>query len=193
MIEIGDFFDTLADRWDEICIHDEAKIEEIMSLATLRPGMRILDVGCGTGVLERFLLPTRPEKIVAVDLSARMIEKAREKYGTPIVDFRCADVMDLTDEPFDLIMAYSVYPHFEDPEGTIRKFSQLLKPGGELLICHSQSRDRINGHHEKNAEKQSMGLPPAHVLAEKLMPFFSIEHTTDNDRLDIVKGRKTQI
>ncbi len=190
MIYIGDFFDTLADRWDELCTHDSEKLNYIINESLIRPGIKILDVGCGTGILESFLLTHCPEKIVAVDLSPKMIEKARLKYGTPLVDFRCMDVADLTNETFDLIFAYSVYPHFEEPGDVLKKLSNLLNPNGELVICHSESRSKINGHHQKNAGKQSEGLPPVHELAELMKPWFDIRHMEDNDKLYMINGIK---
>ena len=89
MNKVADFSDTLADRWDELCYHDPEKLNDILQRTGLRKGLRILDIGCGTGVLESYLLPYSPLQIVGVDISPGMIEKARSKYATPIVDFRC--------------------------------------------------------------------------------------------------------
>lgn len=109
---IAGFFDALADRWDELCYHAPEKINQILEQTTLHKGLRILDVGCGTGVLEQYLLTYSPAHITGIDISPRMIEAAQNKYATPIVDFRCMDVMELKDEQFDFIIAYSVFPHF---------------------------------------------------------------------------------
>ena len=95
MNKVADFSDTLADRWDELCYHDPEKLNDILRRTGLRKGLRILDIGCGTGVLESYLLPYSPLQIVGVDISPGMIEKARSKYATPIVDFRCQDVRDI--------------------------------------------------------------------------------------------------
>lgn len=51
MNKVADFFDTLADRWDELCYHDPEKLNDILQRTGLRKGLRILDIGCGTGVL----------------------------------------------------------------------------------------------------------------------------------------------
>lgn len=84
MNKVADFSDTLADRWDELCYHDPEKLNDILRRTGLRKGLRILDIGCGTGVLESYLLPYSPLQIVGVDISPGMIEKARSKYATPI-------------------------------------------------------------------------------------------------------------
>ena len=105
MNKVADFSDTLADRWDELCYHDPEKLNDILRRTGLRKGLRILDIGCGTGVLESYLLPYSPLQIVGVDISPGMIEKARSKYATPIVDFRCQDVRDIRGKSFDYILS----------------------------------------------------------------------------------------
>lgn len=187
---IADFFDTLADRWDELCYHDPEKLDYILHKTGIRKGLRILDIGCGTGVLESFLLPHSPRQIVGVDISPGMIAKARSKYATPIVDFRCMDVMDLDDGLFDYVIAYSVYPHFQEPEKLIAHLAGLLPAGGELVICHSESRDKINGHHDKHAGKLSDGLPPVEELARMLSPCFTINAMEDNERLYMISATR---
>ena len=192
MNKIAEFFDTLADRWDELCTHDPEKLNHILQNTGLRKGLRILDVGCGTGVLESYLLPYTPQRIVGVDISPGMIEKARSKYATPIVDFRCADVLDLQGESFDYIIAYSVFPHFPEPEKLISHLAGLLTAGGELVICHSESRDKINGHHDKHAGRLSEGLPPVEELTGMLSPFFTVNKAEDNERLYMISATRKQ-
>ncbi|MFQ9022066.1 MAG: hypothetical protein ACLR6J_13485 [Parabacteroides merdae] len=62
MNKVADFSDTLADRWDELCYHDPEKLNDILRRTGLRKGLCILDIGCGTGVLESYLLPYSPYK-----------------------------------------------------------------------------------------------------------------------------------
>ena len=151
-----------------------------------------VDVGCGTGVLEKYLLTYSPAHITGIDISPRMIEMAHNKYATPIVDFRCLDVMDLKNEQFDFIIAYSVFPHFEQPDKLIAHLASLLIPGGELVICHSEGRESINGHHNKQANRISFGLPPAREVAALMEPFFHIQEIEDTDELYIVSGIRNQ-
>lgn len=188
MNDIVGFFDTLADRWDELCHHDPAKIQYILNQTHLRKGSRILDVGCGTGILESFLLPYAPSRIVGVDIAPRMIRRAQYKYATNLVEFRCLDVMDLHDERFDIIFAYSVFPHFGNPTKLIAHLASLLEPEGELVICHSESKEQINGHHTKHAGLLSFSLPPARELATWMEPYFQIAALEDNEQLYLVKG-----
>ena len=188
MTVIADFFDALADRWDELCFNAPVKINYILEQTSLHKGLRFLDVGCGTGVLEQYLLTYAPVHITGIDLSPRMIEEASRKYATPIVDFRCMDIMDLKDEKFDYIIAYSVFPHFEYPDQVIDHLANLLVSGGELVICHSEGRENINGHHNKQANRISFGLPPAREVAALMEPYFHIDAMEDSDQLYMVSG-----
>ena len=82
-----------------------------------RPGMRILDVGCGPGDLVPFFPDT---EYVGFDLSQPYIDEARRRFGAPRVTFHCADVNDaafLHDEaPFDLAIALGLLHHLDDHE-----------------------------------------------------------------------------
>ena len=171
MNKVADFFDTLADRWDELCYHDPEKLNDILQRTDLRKGLRILDIGCGTGVLESYLCPIPLTNRGSGYLSGND-QKARSKYATPIVDFRCQDVRDMQERSFDYIIAYSVFPHFQKQSPIL---AGLLPVGGELVVCHSESRDRINGHHDKHAGKlgriASRGRGGTHVI-----PFLHCQH-----------------
>lgn len=193
MNRISGFFDALADRWDELCFHDPEKITYILEQTTLHKGLKILDVGCGTGILEQFLLTYSPIHITGIDISPRMIEQARNKYAVNTVDFRCMDVMELKDEQFDFIIAYSVFPHFEHPEKLISHLAGLLVSGGELVICHSEGRNMINGHHTKQANRISFGLPPAREVATLMEPYFHIQEMEDTEDFYVVSGIRSQL
>lgn len=95
------------------------------------------------GILESYLLPYEPRQIVAIDIAGQMIEKARMKYPDhPLIEFLQEDAMSYEGKGFDYIILYSAYPHFMRPERLIEHMSGLLAPGGKLVICHSESKER---------------------------------------------------
>lgn len=191
MNQIAAFFDTMATEWDAICCHNPEKIRTILSLAEIRRGADILDVGCGTGILESFLLPYRPRQVTGIDLSPEMIARARAKYRDreDTLRFRCRDLMEIRDEAYDYLLIYSVYPHFPDPRKLIRHAAGLLRPGGKLVIAHSESKEQINRHHGQLAGGGiSSVLPPAREVARLLEPYFRIEVTIDTEALYMVSG-----
>lgn len=191
MNELELFFDTMADRWDTFCVHDPERIRMILELSDLQMGARILDVGCGTGVMGRFLLRYKPSRIVGIDLSGQMVERARIKYyDHPEMVFRQADAYTFDGETFDYIILYSAYPHFMRPGRLIGHLKDLLVPGGKLVICHSESKERINRHHERHAKQLSLPLPSAHEVAALMEPHFDIRGIVDTEKLYLVYGER---
>ena len=191
MNQIETFFDTMAERWDAVCVHDPGKIRTILDRTNLRQNARIPDVGCGTGILESYLLPYEPRQIVAIDIAGQMIEKARMKYPDhPLIEFLQEDAMSYEGKGFDYIILYSAYPHFMRPERLIEHMSGLLAPGGKLVICHSESKEKINTHHHRHADRLSLPLPPAREVAALMEPYLLPLVVEDTEQLYIVCGKR---
>lgn len=95
---------------------EEAHFEKLMSLDK---NMNTLEVGCGTGRWA-FYLADKVKKVVAIDLSDKMIEIAKKKQrnsSVKNVEFHCISVMDFdTDEKFDLIYFSGVLQYIKDKD-----------------------------------------------------------------------------
>ena len=146
------FFNEKADIWDEICVHDQKKVEYIVRKTGVFGDERILDVGTGTGVMiPHYIRHLTGGSVVAVDYSERMIEMARSKFPEndfPMISYVVSDLYDLKYEnEFDLVVCYSCFPHFVDQPRAIEILSQALKKGGRLVVAHSDSARKINGVH----------------------------------------------
>jgi len=102
-------------------------------------GGRALDVGCGPGILLPHLLD-RGHSVVAVDLSANMLTKARKAVEHhPAVDalslhVASADQLPLRDETFDLITCIGVLSYLPSADAAISELARLLRPGGVLVL-----------------------------------------------------------
>jgi 2-polyprenyl-3-methyl-5-hydroxy-6-metoxy-1,4-benzoquinol methylase len=103
--------------------------------AGLGPGVRALEIGCGTGLFTQYFAATGAE-VLAVDISEELLEVARRK-GLPAdrVQFVCSRFEDLAlDRGFDAVIGSSVLHHL-DLEPSLAAIRQLLRPGGTLSFA----------------------------------------------------------
>jgi ubiquinone/menaquinone biosynthesis C-methylase UbiE len=100
--------------------------------ATLAPGA-VLDAACGTG-RHSAELAARGDRVIGVDRSPAMLEKARAKL--PQTDFREGDLAALPVDSgsFDAVVCALALVHLPDLSGPMAEFSRVLRPGGRLLI-----------------------------------------------------------
>ncbi|WP_299534351.1 class I SAM-dependent methyltransferase [uncultured Streptomyces sp.] len=102
-------------------------------------GLRVLDLGCGTGASTAALLTAAPDaEIVAVDASAGMLERAAAKDWPGHVSFVHSPVEKLAADalggPFDAVFAAYLFRNVTDPDDTLATARELLTPGGRLAV-----------------------------------------------------------
>jgi 2-polyprenyl-3-methyl-5-hydroxy-6-metoxy-1,4-benzoquinol methylase len=101
----------------------------------LRPGLDLLDVGCGPGTLTVDLARrVAPGRVLGVDTSADVVEAARAYAAgagpaAARVSFRSGDFRELAGS-FDVVHAHQVLQHLRDPVGALRSMATLARPGG---------------------------------------------------------------
>ncbi|MCU0610756.1 MAG: class I SAM-dependent methyltransferase [Candidatus Eisenbacteria bacterium] len=166
------FFDDLADRWDDVCDIKRvaASIRAGLAGMGIRPSECIVDIGCGTGTLLRCLLDVLgPEgRVHAVDISPRMIERARAKIVDPRVSFTVtsADRLPVPDASVDRVFCFSCWPHIDQPEPVLAEFARVLRAGGTVSIWHADGKEIINGIHQNAGEAVASDvLEPGEELA----------------------------
>lgn len=104
----------------------------------LRGNERILDLGCGTGELERHIQCKWPGvTVVGVDLCQKMVSHARAKVSQELpIRFLCANAQNLPfpDGVFDLVVSSSAFHFIPDSEGALREIKRVVVPGGHIVI-----------------------------------------------------------
>lgn len=152
---IQQFFNERADGWDEmVCPEHPLRLADLIERLHMSAGATVLDVGTGTGVLVPLLARQVGDRgtIVAVDIAFRMLLQVRSRCASrDCVLVAQADALTLpvACRAFDWVMCNSCFPHFEQQAAAVAEFARVLKPGGSLVICHTQSRKVINDHHAK--------------------------------------------
>ncbi len=122
-----------------------AKLELICEKLGLRPGMRLLDVGCGWGSLVIHAAAHHGVEAVGITISAEQAALARERVRAAGLDdrveVRLQDYRDVHDGPFDAISSIGMFEHVgrNRMEEYVRDLHRLLRPQGRLLN-HAISR-----------------------------------------------------
>jgi ubiquinone/menaquinone biosynthesis C-methylase UbiE len=170
---IRTFFNQRAVIWDEtVAEKDRNKLRAMAGRLNIAAGAVVLDVGTGTGVFLPYLLDKLGHSghIVAIDVAEEMLRHATAKGFDGYVDFLNADVqhVPLPDAVFDCVVCYSSFPHFQNKPRALREMRRVVKDGGRLFICHTSSRDHINGIHCEIPEVASDLIPEEAVMRQML-------------------------
>lgn len=100
-------------------------------------GERVLDVGCGVGVMAYAIAKERASRtVLGVDVLETSIEIAREKLSLPNVRYIAGNLLDLSleAESFDCILFLETVEHVDNTGELLREFHRLLKPNGALVV-----------------------------------------------------------
>ena len=110
---------------------------DIGRLRDIPAGAQVLDVPCGGGLAFRGLVPDKPVRYVAADVSPFMLSRARAeatRRGLTGIDFVHANVekIPFDDATFDLCLSYNGLHCFPDPGRAVAEMTRVLRPGGQL-------------------------------------------------------------
>jgi SAM-dependent methyltransferase len=109
----------------------------LLDAAALRPGERVLDVACGTGVIARLAaarLGPAP-RVTGLDVSADMIEVARAS-SPETIEWHVGDAMSLPfpDNAFDVVLCQMGLMFMEDRSTAVKEMQRVLVPGGRVIV-----------------------------------------------------------
>jgi len=157
--KVGEAYDTFADLLDHLMgvnLHhgywaddtsDESfdvattrLTDKLAGLLTIRPGDRLLDIGCGVGEPAIRLASAHDIEGVGISIAPGQVERANDRAAAAgladRLSFQFADAMDLPfpDESFDLVWALESLHHMPDRWQVVREAARVLRPGGRMAI-----------------------------------------------------------
>jgi SAM-dependent methyltransferase len=125
-------FDVPADAYVRYMGRYSAPLaEQFVDLVGVRRGQRVLDVGCGPGVLTAPLVERcGADSVAAVDPSPPFVAAARERFARVDVREATAEALPFDDDTFDVALAQLVVHFMADPVAGLREMGRVTRPGG---------------------------------------------------------------
>jgi len=140
------FFDAVGPEWDGLrrVFNDDAlRARGVARLVP--PGLRVVDVGTGTGILARELAALGC-RVVAVDRSHRMLDAARANLADleDAVDLRegTAEALPLAEGEADAAFAHMVLHYVSTPADVIAEMARVVRPGGLVVVADFERHER---------------------------------------------------
>lgn len=172
---IRNLFDNIATKYDFIRTivfwgQTSSWYRQALRDLELQPGMKVLDVGCGTGESTRFLTNSYPDiEVEGLDLSPGMLDVARKLDS--VSNYFEGDVCNIKrpERTYDLVITAFTFRNFPDKQTSLQEMIRVLRPGGRLLILdHFQP--------QKILWKQTYTFWMSQVVPQIVKPF--IEDST---------------
>lgn len=107
---------------------------KIMEIIGDVKGKKVLDIGCGSGLLGAELKKKEASEVVGVDISEPAINKARQVLDRAIIADAQSEKLDLEEKYFDRIIIAETLEHVLYPENVINEAKRLLKDNGSIII-----------------------------------------------------------
>jgi len=142
----NDLFEAMLDRrlvyscayWKEAANLDEAqeaKLELVARKVGLRPGMRVLDIGCGWGSFAKYAAQTHGVSVVGITISKEQCELGRTLCASLPIRLHCGDYRELDDGTYDAVVSMGMFEHvgYKNYRTFMKIVRERLTPGG--LFC----------------------------------------------------------
>lgn len=114
------------------------EVLEQPALKSLLPpldGRDVLELGCGMGQFAAWCAAQKAASVLGVDISAKMLERARRENAHPAITYRQEPLETLTlpAESYDLVVSSLALHYLEDYAGLVRRVQEWLRPGGVFV------------------------------------------------------------
>jgi arsenite methyltransferase len=154
-----EYDDAAAERLEAVYLGPDiiAQREDTLQRIAVQEGERVLDIGSGPGFLAAEIAAQTGSngKVVGVDISQQMVERASRRNEREWLSYQCADATALPfgDDYFDVLVSTQVAEYVPDVDVFLSEAHRVLKPGGRGLILatdwegvcwHSEHPDRMD-------------------------------------------------
>jgi trans-aconitate 2-methyltransferase len=142
---------------------------DLLALVEPRPGMRVIDLGCGTGELTGAMHEQlEAAETLGVDSSPQMLAKAAA-FATETLHFEQRAIEDVSGErPFDLVFSNAALHWVEDHPALFARLTKLVADGGQLAI-------QMPANHDHPSHAVAAGLAPQFGVAGRVVPMLAPE------------------
>jgi 2-polyprenyl-3-methyl-5-hydroxy-6-metoxy-1,4-benzoquinol methylase len=117
----------------------------------IKPGDRVLDLGCGVGY-GCTILAEKASRVVGIDIAPEAIEQACRDYARPNIEYILQDCNNgfISAEPFDWVTAFEVVEHVDDALPMFKMAYKVLVPGGGIICSSPNGVLQILGMNTEN-------------------------------------------
>jgi len=161
-------------------------------------GKRVLDLGCGFGWHCRYAREQGASTVLGLDISEKMLERAREMSDDPAISYRCLAMEDIefTAGEFDVVISSLAFHYIQDLEEVYRHIHHCLVPGGAFILSFEHpiftARSAQDWHYGAEGERlhwpvddyQSEGPRVANFLETEVVKY----HRTVATHLNLLIG-----
>jgi len=149
-----EYFDAFAEEWDKMFTAEDLEVLSFLIKSfDIKKNDKIVDLGCGTGVLFDLLRRRVGSDglVVGVDLSSEMVKKARKNFPfNNVMEIDAdAEMLPLKSDLFDVAISFAAFAHFTRQELVMEEASRILKKGSKFYIIHLLSSKELDTYHLK--------------------------------------------
>jgi trans-aconitate 2-methyltransferase len=121
------------ERYHQFQKERSAPFEDLLTLVKLRPGLQVIDLGCGTGELTCRLADHLPDsQVLGIDSSPEMLERARSQEG-PTLRFELTSIEQVEGQ-WDLVFSNAALQWVDNHPSLMPRLLSLVRPGGQLVV-----------------------------------------------------------
>jgi len=172
-------------KGEEMEHHHISITEQTLALMKLKPGDKVLDLGCGAGWASRLMAaavadPEKPGQVIGLDVSDEMIRRARSastEHDNLMFVVGSAQQIPWEENYFDKVLSVESFYYYADQDRALAELFRVMAPLGELYILINLYRDN---HY--TADWQQLLQVPIHMRSEQEYVELMKAHTFEDVR-----------